>query len=138
MITENLIKKEFLHDTLVKGVNKIYETQNQIVSKYLSNRSGRLSSFIQRRPFTYSDEENRTVLYMRILPYLRFLDIKSRKGNDRVSRHLRRNLALYNRTVWGVLYHETFPEMQYGFTEEIREGIRRELTQALQQDQTQK
>ncbi len=74
---------------------------------------------------------------MRIFPYLRYLDISYRKRNDRISRHLRRNLALYNRTVWGVLYHETFPELRYGFNDEIRNSIRKELEQALQYEQSQ-
>ena len=66
-------------------------------------------------------------------PIIRFLDIYYRRGaDDRISRHIRRNLALYNRVVWGVLYHETFPEIKYGFTEEVRTNIRKELEQALQ------
>ena len=40
--------------------------------------------------------------------------------------------GIYNRVVWGVLYHETFPEIKYGFTEEVRTNIRKELEQALQ------
>ena len=70
---------------------------------------------------------------MRIFPYLRFLDINYRRGSDRISRHIRSNLALYNRVVWGVLYHETFPEIKYGYTQEIRSSIRQELEQALEQ-----
>lgn len=73
---------------------------------------------------------------MRIFPYLRFLDINYRRGKDRISRHIRSNLAIYNRVVWGVLYHETFPEIQYGFTEEIRNSIRKKLEESLQNEQS--
>ncbi|MCS2886729.1 hypothetical protein NXV14_02860 [Bacteroides fragilis] len=41
-------------------------------------------------------------------------------------------LVLYNRAIWGVLYHETFPQIRYGFNDEIRNSIRQELEQALQ------
>ena len=94
-------------------------------------------SYIQRRPFTSQEAEGRQVYYIRILPYLRYLDIRYRKGSDRVSRHIRSNLALYNRTVWGVLYHETFPELRYGFTKEIQDTIRHELEQALLYEKSQ-
>lgn len=137
MITDELIKKRFVHDTISRGINLIYETQEKVVRTYLNTRSGNLLSYLQRRPFTSQESASGQVYYMRILPYLRFLDIAYRKGNDRVSRHIRSNLALYNRTVWGVLYHETFPELRYGFTKEIRDTIRHELEQALRYEQSQ-
>lgn len=137
MITDELIKKRFVHDTISQGINLIYETQEKVVRTYLNTRSGNLLSYLQRRPFTSQESASGQVYYMRILPYLRFLDIAYRKGNDRVSRHIRSNLALYNRTVWGVLYHETFSELRYGFTKEIRDAIRHELEQALRYEQSQ-
>lgn len=137
MITEELIKQRFIHDTISQGINLIYETQEKVVRTYLNTRSGNLLSNLQKRPFTSQDSGNGKVYYIRIFPYLRYLDIAYRKGNDRISRHIRSNLALYNRTVWGVLYHETFPELRYGFTKEIQNTIRRELEQALQYEQSQ-
>lgn len=137
MITEEQIKKRFIHDTMSQGINLIYETQERVVRTYLNTRSGNLLSYIQRRPFTSQVMEGKQVYYMRILSYLRYLDIHYRKGEDRISRHIRSNLALYNRTVWGVLYHETFPEIQYGYNQEIRASIRKELEQALIYEQSQ-
>lgn len=136
MITDELIKKRFVHDTISQGINLIYETQEKVVRTYLKTRSGSLLSHLQRRPFTFQESGDKQIYYMRIFPYLRYLDIAYRKGNDRISRHIRSNLALYNRTVWGVLYHEIFPELRYGFTDEIRSSIRRELEQALQYEQS--
>ncbi len=52
---------------------------------------------------------------------------EQRTRNDRIAKFKRRNLALYNRVVWGVLYHETFPELRSGFTNEVRQGIRKML-----------
>lgn len=133
MITDQLIRKKFITDAMTKGINKIYETQENVVRTYLNTRSGDLIAHLSRRPFTSQDSENKQVYFIRIFPYLRFLDINYRRGSrDRISRHLRSNLAIYNRVVWGVLYHETFPEIQYGYTEEIRNSIRQELELALQ------
>lgn len=133
MITDQLIRKKFITDAMTKGINKIYETQENVVRTHLNTRSGDLIAHLSRRPFTSQDSENKQVYFIRIFPYLRFLDINYRRGSrDRISRHLRSNLAIYNRVVWGVLYHETFPEIQYGYTEEIRNSIRQELELALQ------
>lgn len=133
MITDQLIRNKFIADVMSQGINKIYETQENVVRTYLNTRSGNLVAHLQRRPFTSQGTDNNQVYYMRIFPYLRFLDINYRRGSDRISRHIRSNLALYNRVVWGVLYHETFPEIKYGYTQEIRSSIRRELEQALEQ-----
>ena len=133
MITDQLIRNKFIADVMSQGINKIYETQENVVRTYLNTRSGELVAHLQRRPFTSQGTDNNQVYYMRIFPYLRFLDINYRRGSDRISRHIRSNLALYNRVVWGVLYHETFPEIKYGYTQEIRSSIRQELEQALEQ-----
>lgn len=133
MITDQLIRNKFIADVMSQGINKIYETQENVVRTYLNTRSGDLVAHLQRRPFTSQGTDNNQVYYMRIFPYLRFLDINYRRGSDRISRHIRSNLALYNRVVWGVLYHETFPKIKYGYTQEIRSSIRQELEQALEQ-----
>lgn len=133
MITDQLIRNKFIADVMSQGINKIYETQENVVRTYLNTRSGDLVAHLQCRPFTSQGTDNNQVYYMRIFPYLRFLDINYRRGSDRISRHIRSNLALYNRVVWGVLYHETFPEIKYGYTQEIRSSIRQELEQALEQ-----
>lgn len=135
MITDQLIRSRFINEVMSQGINKIYETQEKVVRTYLNTRSGNLVSHLQRRPFSVQEEDSKQVYYMRIFPYLRFLDIHYRRtSNDRISRHIRSNLAIYNRVVWGVLYHETFPEIKYGFTQEIRTQIRQELKQAFQEE----
>lgn len=136
MITDQLIRQRFIHDVLSQGINKIYETQENVVRTYLNTRSGNLLSHLQRRPFTSQESDAKQVYFIRIFPYLRFLDINYRRGSDRISRHIRSNLAIYNRVVWGVLYHETFPEIQYGFTQEVRTSIHQELEKALQYEQS--
>ena len=132
MITEDLIRTEFVHQVMERDINRIYQTQENVVATYLQTRSGALLRSLQQRPFrNVSSGGGREVYHMRIFPYLRFLDIKYRRGRtDRVSRHIRSKLALYNRVVWGVLYHETFPELTHGFTEQVRTRIRGQLERA--------
>lgn len=137
MITDELIKTRFIHDTLSQGINFIYQTQENVVRTYLNTRTGNLLAHLQRRPFTCRESGTKQVYFMRIFPYLRYLDISYRNRNDRISRHLRSNLALYNRIVWGVLYHETFPEISHGLTDEIRNSIRKELQEAITYEKSQ-
>lgn len=137
MITDNMIKQRFIHDTLSKGINTIFEAQERTVSTYLNKRSGDLAEYLAKKPVTNFSGVGKEVFYVRVLTYLRFLDIHHRQGKDRISRHIRSNLALYNRVVWGVLYHETFPELQYGLYDSIREGIRKQLEDALIYEQSQ-
>lgn len=138
MITDQLVRERFVHDTMSQGINLIYETQEKVVRTYLNARSGNLLSNLQRRPFTSQESNGKQVYYMRIFPYLRYLDIHYRRGSsDRISRHIRSNLAIYNRVVWGVFFHEILPELRYGFNYEIRNSIHKELEQALSYEQSQ-
>ncbi|NCA79587.1 MAG: hypothetical protein EOM76_05290 [Sphingobacteriia bacterium] len=131
MVTDQLIQKRFITDTMTAGISKIYEIQESVVNSCLNKRSGDLSGFLSRKPFTSTAFGSDYTYYMRIFPYLRFLDINYRKSPDRISKHIRSKLALYNRSVWGVLYHETFPDLRYGLSEDIRRGIKEQLESAL-------
>lgn len=134
MVTEQFIRTCFIHDVLVKDVGLIYSTQEEVINTYLHHRSGRLSSSMSRPSFSESDSDSGVKLTMRVLAYLRFLDISSAgydKRKDRVAKYMRTKLALYNRTVWGVLYRETFPRMRYGLSQDIRKAMLEEFQTAL-------
>lgn len=133
MITDSIIRKSFVHDTLKQGITKIYATQEEVVRTHLKERTGALRSYLMRRPFSIEGSQESQTLFVRILPYLRFLDMAYRLRKDRISKTKHRNLSLYNRVVWGVLYHETFPELQHGFTDEVRTQIRKQLETAMKE-----
>ncbi len=125
-----MIKTEFIHQRISRGMKKIYATQTEVVNTYLGG-TGRLKNFLSSAPFEIvTSDQFKKVYHMRLLNYLRFLDIKYR---DRSQTKLRRNLALYNRVVWGVIYGETEPDILYGFTNEIKTVINTELEQALKE-----
>ena len=130
MVTESLIRKKFVHETLQKGLLKIYATQESVVRSNYQLRSGRLITLLSKHSFESSITSDSHTIFVRILPYLRFLDMAYRR-RDRISKVKRRNLALYNRVVWGVLYHETFPQLRYGFTDEVRKTIHDQLEKSL-------
>lgn len=122
-----MIKKQFVHQTLKEGIMRIYNTQEEVVRNNLQERTGKLMTVISAHQFESEETQTSQKVFVRILPYLRFLDMQYRTRNDRIAKTKRSNLALYNRVVWGVLYRETFPELRSGFTNEVRQGIRKML-----------
>ena len=127
MITDKLIRDKFVSETIRKGIHKIYDTQENVVRNNYQLRTGRLLTAITAHNFTSASQGYSHTFFVRILPYLRFLDMGYRLRKDRIAKHQRAHLALYNRVVWGVLYHETFPEIAYGFTDEVRKQVGKEL-----------
>lgn len=131
MVTDEIIKKQFVHQTLKEGILKIYSAQENVVRNNLQRRTGRLMTVLSAHQFESQKTQTSQKVFVRLLPYLRFLDMQYRTRNDRIAKFKRRNLALYNRVVWGIHYHETFPELRFGFTNEVRDGIRKMLEKSL-------
>lgn len=117
MVTDQLIKKTFIHNVVSIGFQKIRQIQQEVISENLNVVSGNLLQSIQKEPVGIIETE-RQVYYMSVLPYMRFLDIYFRENII-----FRRNLSIYNRVVWGVIYGEVLPNLRYGFTQDIRKYI---------------
>lgn len=120
MITDQLIKKTFIHNVVSNGVKEIKRIQQEVISENLNIISGDLLKSVQKNPLSLIGTE-RQVYYMTVLPYMRFLDIHFRQDMQR------RKISIYNRVIWGVLYGEVLPALRYGFTQDIRKYITRQL-----------
>lgn len=127
MTTDEMIKTEFIHSIVTRDINRIYDTQEDVVRKNFPADKNRLADFLSMHKFYVSGEGLKPVYHMRILSYLRFLDIRY---SGRAMKQYRASIALYNRVVWGVLYRETLPDLRHGFTSKIRELMRDDLEQA--------
>lgn len=126
MVTDQMIKKEFITQIISRDINAIYTTQEQVVRQVFSGGTGQLANFLALRPFNFEATGLEQTFFVRIFPYLRFLDIRYRKDQMET----RRKLALYNRVIFDVLYHETMPDLRYGLTIEIRKKISMQLQEA--------
>lgn len=122
MITEDIINKTYINRVVNRDIAIIYKTQEQVVRANFHG-TGRLARYLSTMPFSFMDR----TYYFRVLPYLRFLDIRYRQNME-----TRRSLALYNRVIWGVLYNETLPDIRYGLTQDIRKEIRKDLERTLE------
>jgi hypothetical protein len=132
MITEEMIKTEFISRTVKEGLGRIYDVQESVVAKYYTRGTGRLAAHLSHRPMDFRDEGLDLSVNVRTLTYMRFLDMGARGGASERGylRVERRERALYNRVVYGVLYRETMPALRYGFTEEMKEKISGDLREA--------
>lgn len=129
MVTEQLIRKEYIHNILSRDAKFIYDTQAQVLRDNFTNeRAMELSKFLKTKPFETSGSGLKPTYYFRIFPYLRLLDIQS--SRQVLTKSYRSKLALYNRVVWGRLYNETMYSLRYGFTQDIKDSIRANLEKA--------
>ena len=51
MITDSLIKKKFVHETLQEGILQIYSTQENVVRNNYRRRTGRLMTMLSAHSF---------------------------------------------------------------------------------------
>jgi hypothetical protein len=124
MVTEELIKKEYIRRILSRDANFIYNTQASVIRQnFNSEGTTRLANFLAKHPYSIEGNGLHVVYSFQILTYLRFLDIKY----SRQQSGIRQRLALYNRVVWGRLYHETINDLRYGLTQDIKNQISGEL-----------
>lgn len=145
MISEQIIKKEFVRQILVRDSEYIRAEQEKVIQDAGLVKTGFLSLDIRGQSGTkILQGEGMHMLTVRFLKYLRFIDIKSNRkvskhikiniSNNYEKRHrempLRRNLALYNKVIFGRLYNETRTDLKYAYTDEIRKKITEQLEAA--------
>lgn len=51
MVTDSLVKKKFVHETLQEGILKIYSTQENVVRNNFQRRTGRLLTTLSAHSF---------------------------------------------------------------------------------------
>jgi len=145
MISEEIVKKEFVRQILKRDSDYIKGIQAQVIEESGLIKTGSLSFDIRSQSGTkILQTSGLQMLTVSFLKYLRFIDISSnRKGSTHIKVNiannyekrnkempLRRNLALYNRVIFGRLYNETRSDIANGYTQEIQKNIREQLEKA--------
>ena len=129
MVTDSIIRKKFVHETIKEGMQKLQDAWRPAVGTF-KVRSGELRNFANNpAPVTRILEARLSVHYM-IPLHLRILDIKYRKKKTAKGVRGEGKRNLYNKIVWPILYKEVFPELKYGLTDEVRRQIRQQLEHA--------
>lgn len=131
MVTEQYLRQDLVSEMLRRDLRIIHKKQAEVVNRHLQVRTGTLRAAVSHPEFMLDTSEGRTSVHMRLLSYMRFLDMQYRTANSRMAKKKHANIALYNRVVWGVLYHDTFPDIQAGFTDEVRKVWRQKMEDAI-------
>lgn len=115
-----------------RGFRRIFEEQRRIAAAKIygkqayrtdgtpRSRSGRLQQALASP--TFSITGSGISAKAQYPTYLRFLDMK-RLGNYRI----------YNRTVWGILYKETFNDIRFEFSAWLRKNLADSIRESYQQ-----
>ena len=109
---------ELMRQQITRGVEKVFSVQAGIAQSKPLRRTGHLINALTAPSFTVSREGSGVVTKSDIPLYIRFLDMKS-KGNHKI----------YNRVVFGVM-GEARRRIEYGYTDEIAEQVRKQLVEA--------
>ena len=98
MITEELIRGEFMHQIMSRDSKFIYDTQARVVRENFTNEQAKnMANYLSKHPVEMDGGGLVKTYYFSVMTYLRLLDIKSSRGQL----GLRQRLALYNRVIWG-------------------------------------
>lgn len=142
METEGL-KIQFFKQELERGIKDIFEAQRMIAQSGtyqrgasreirqrrgggLGQRTGNLLRALSNPSYTVTPSGGGVVAQTNVPLYIRFLDMK-RKGNWQI----------YNRQIWGILYHDVRGRIRYEFQDFI-EQRRKQLQAALQNEKGEK
>ena len=125
MISDSLIRKKFVHETITAGINAIYDRQAAAIARHLHPQTGRLRDYATRRTIERQISDGSYTAIIPIPLHLRLQDIRLRRKPKK------QRAALYNRLAWPIIYRDIIPELRYGFTEEVRQQLRSQLQTAL-------
>lgn len=125
MLTDSLLRKKFVHETITAGINAIYDRQAAAIAQHLHPQTGRLRDYAARRTINRHITDGSYTAEMPIPLHLRLQDIRLRRKPKR------QRAALYNRLAWPIVYRDIIPELRYGFTEEVRQQLREQLSKAM-------
>jgi hypothetical protein len=136
MLSDKIIKKQFIAQTLRRDMVNIYDAMTLIAraniyregkdlrmkrrqGATIRRRSGALLDSLESKDFDIVSDDDRFLLTARFVKHLRFLDMK-RLGNWKI----------YNRQVWGILYNNAIPDIKYNFGREVADYVGDSLREA--------
>lgn len=127
MITESLIRKKFVHQTIRASMTRLHEAWRP-AARAFQVRSDELRSFTDHPMPLMQIESGRYSVHYFLPLHLRFLDIQYRRKKAKRGEGERN---LYNKIVWPILYKQMLPELRHGFTDEVRSQIRQRFEKAV-------
>jgi hypothetical protein len=129
MITENIIKQDFIVNVIQRDIKNIFAAQLSIAQRntyiegkelkvkkrrgsIIQRRSGQLLSALENPDYMLQFQGEKFIAVASYPLYIRFLDMKH-IGNRRI----------YNRQIWGILYNNSLKDIKYRCGQNIADNI---------------
>lgn len=140
MLSEEIVKTQFVVGILRRDVENIYQAQRLIARRniYISGKelkktqvrgkrigvaTGRMLRSLDNPNYVIGSNANGFIVSSEIVLHMRFLDMK-KHGNRKI----------YNRQLWGILYNNTLPDIKYKYGSEVRDRVGDALREAFDAD----
>ncbi|MCL1942234.1 MAG: hypothetical protein FWF54_01600 [Candidatus Azobacteroides sp.] len=118
MITEGAIKQKFIIDKLKNAAESAFRFQKNVFQTRLKSRSGNTIAALNSPDYVIAVSNEHFNVVSKITKQLRLQDLGVRK--------------IYTKPLFGALKH-AYGQLQYGLQNEIKEKIREELENAVNQ-----
>lgn len=123
-------KKDFFTDRVGRGIRDIFQAQLDIATERIyrkgkkrkivqgfgttvQGRSGTLMAALRNPEYSVNPDGEGVIARSNLPLYTRFLDMK-RHGNYQI----------YNRQIYGILYHDTLGKIKYEYRDYVRERVK--------------
>lgn len=130
-------KTDFFVEQLGRGIQDIFKAQLDIATKRIyqkgrsrrkvqeygsvvQGRSGALMAALQNPNYSVVPDGEGVIAHSNLPLYTRFLDMK-KHGNYRI----------YNRQIYGILYHDTLGKIKYGYQDYVKERVKEMFADSL-------
>ena len=124
-MSENF-KTDFFTDRIGRGIQDIFQAQLDIATKRIyqkgreRKRSGALMAALQNPNYSVIPDGEGVIARSNLPLYTRFLDMKKHG-----------NYQIYNRQIYGILYHDTLGKVKYEYQDYVRERVKEMFTSSL-------
>ncbi len=123
-------KTDFFSDRIGRGIQDIFNAQLEIATKRIyqkgrsrkkvqgygtlvQGRSGALMEALQNPRYSVSPDGEGVIARSNLPLYTRFLDMKKHG-----------NYQIYNRQIYGILYHDTLGRIKYEYQDYVKERVK--------------
>lgn len=114
---KSLVFNKYAADVMREVAVDLFKEQAETAEVYLNERTGGLLKHLRSAPFTILQSNGQVALELEYILQIRFLDLKkTKKGKKK-----RNYTPIYNKLVWGFIFGNLYPQLKYGFTEQVRQ-----------------
>ena len=130
-------KTDFFTDRIGRGIQDIFQAQLNIATKRIyqkgrarkkvqgygtlvQGRSGALMAALQDPNYSVVPDGEGVIAHSNLPLYTRFLDMKKHG-----------NYQIYNRQIYGILYHDTLGKIKYEYQDYVRERVKEMFVSSL-------